>query len=232
MQIHSAEEAKRRFDTLPPEIKEILYSPEMAFAVQQVGQKNHLHIDQIDFLNTETGQVLLGFVDVKDFTTELAENLNINNLMAETIAKDIDEMLFVKIRDAMKKVYEEGKKLAPITSSPTPVVSLSKLPPLEPRPTSSQPTPAITPAPTAPSAPVSAPATTPVVPQPLVPAKPTIPLAPTMAQAQTMLSQKTVEIAPQAAGQAKSPANPASNTTPQPPMPGNYKKDPYREPAE
>jgi hypothetical protein len=235
MQIHSAEEAKKRFDSLPQEIKNVLYSPEMAFAIQQVGQKNHLHLDQIDFLNTETAQVMLGFVDIKDFTAELAESLNIGQFQAEVIAKDIEDSLFSKIRDAMKKVYEAGKTPTPVISSVPPVIpplpsapqppkQLSPLADILPKKSS--------PAPSAPIPPPAAPPPPPTIaPAPAIP-KPPVPLAP-IHTADTMLNEKTVQVAPVAQAGAPVPsANGAAASKPQPPKPDSYKKDPYREPIE
>jgi hypothetical protein len=207
--LYTPEEVEARFDSLPQEIKTVLYSTEMATIIKQVGEKHRLHVDQIGLLEAETGDVMLGFTDTKDYPGMLAKSLSVGPLQAEAIANDINDRLFEKIRGIMKKVYEEGSKPAPITSASEPTPAPSKLPPLEPR---AAPPPA-TPAP--PITPVPAPIPTP---PPPVPPKPPVPPPQNMAQAQTMLSQKTVEVAP--------------NPKVQPPQPGNYKKDPYREPAE
>jgi hypothetical protein len=53
-----------------------------------------------------------------------------------------------------------------------------------------------------------------------------------MHQAETMLSQKTVEVAPAASVAPKTPATPATTAKSEPPKPGIYKADPYREPIE
>lgn len=188
---HSVEEARKRFETLPAEVKRLLYSQEMAIIIQKVGERNQLHLDQVDALYTETGQVLLGFAESNEFVEDIVDIIKVDQTKAGAIAKDVDEMLFAKIRDAMKKVYEENKKVAPIASAPTPVSAT-------PMPVS---TPPIIPKPSAQSAPP----------------------APAVTHADTMLSEKTVQVIPTAI--PKVPQN-------TPPTPGNYKKDPYREPAE
>ena len=119
MQLHSAEEAKQKYEKLPAEIKQFLYSPEMTFSIQQIGQKHKLHLDQIDFLNSETGQVLLGFVGTKDFAAELAEGLGIDRMQSDAIAQDISDQVFVKIRDAMKKASVEPKSPTPVAATPS-----------------------------------------------------------------------------------------------------------------
>ena len=79
---HSVEEARERFETLPPEIKKLLYSQEMSILIQKVGEKNQLHIDQVDALYTETGQVLLGFVESQEFIEDIADILKIDHTKA------------------------------------------------------------------------------------------------------------------------------------------------------
>jgi len=117
MATYSTDEAKKRYESLPSEIKNLIYSPEMSFTVQQIGQKNKLHIDQIDSLNTEIGQVMLGFVKTEEFLPALMEMLGIERAQADSIAKDVNDMLFLKIRESMKKVAEMGS-MSPTSSTP------------------------------------------------------------------------------------------------------------------
>jgi hypothetical protein len=219
------DDIQKRLDSLPPEIKQLLYSNEVDVIVQQIGAKNKLHLDQTGILLAEMNEVMMGYLEASDLAKELVDVFRIDEDRANAIAKDVDDMLFSKIRDAMRKVYEEANTTAPIVEAPAP--SQSKLPPLEPRSTSPQAVQITTPV----LAPV-APTPTTVTSVPPVPAKPPAPPAPTMAQAETMLSQKTVEVAPQRGMVAKTPANSVPSTPTPPPTPGNYKKDPYREPAE
>ncbi len=219
-----AAKIETRIAELPENIRQAIQSTDLDMRIQAIGKKHQLHIDQIENLGQEIYLTMLAFADPNKFIDSMQEQLNIAKEKAETISVDVNNEIFMPIRDSMKQFAEEQAILNAATQIHTPsaaqesalsVTPSSKLPPLEPRSTPSQSTPTITPAPAAPIVPISTPSTNPVVP-PLVPAKPAIPPTPAqnMPQAETMLSQKTVEIAPQ------------------PPMPGNYKKDPYREPAE
>lgn len=224
MAFYSAEEARKRYDSLPLEVKNLLYSPGMSFTIQEIGQKNSLHIDQIDILNTEVGQVMLGFTDSKDLPHRLMEMLNLEQGKAAQVAQDVNDMLFNKIRDKMKQVYEANK----IEPTPTPVA---------PPPIPSIPPPPIkTPAPLSSVLPKSGPAVVPPTPAspPMSPIPPKPPQAPPseMHQAEVMLNQKTVEIAPKPAEAPKVPLSPPLAPKPEPPKPELYKTDPYREPAE
>jgi hypothetical protein len=223
MVIHSALETKKRFEQLPPEIKELIYGSDMTFTIQQIGQKNALHIDQIDALNTEAGEVMMGFVESKDFVTELMETLNLDQAKATAVAKDVDEMLFSKIRDSMKKFYEANHKPAPVLS-PTVAASPSSE---TVKPLLSQ----IMPINKGSAAPILAPSAAPQTPPaPAVVTKPPVTTPPALNPLDMMMTEKTVDLPkPPVAG---APAAPV--TTPKPPAtPPVYKKnDPYREPVE
>jgi hypothetical protein len=205
---HSVEEAKQKFEKLPAEIKKLLYSEEMAIILQKVGEKNQLHVDQVDALYTETGQVMLGFATTQEFVEDIVDILKVDSVKANAIAKDINDMLFIKIRDAMKQpvsVPRPSEQVVPATPAPlSSVIPINKTP---------EPTPAA-------EAPVTASSGIP-------------PMAVTKATeihpADMMLTQKTVTTtAPAAPAQKVEPLG-RSTITGEAPKPGEYKADPYRE---
>lgn len=219
----SAEDARKRYQSLPPEIKELLYSPEMSFAVQQIGKKNRLHIDQVDALNTEVGQVMLGFTPAEEFIPALVEMLNLDRARANAVAQDVNDMLFNKIRESMKKVGEMG---IPKTQPPAPSAPSTSATPVVTKPTPAPVQAVSTPAPSQPAAP----------PTPAQKPSPPAQIGP-MHSADLMLTQKTAVVAPPptapGAAQGASPTPTTPHTEkPQPPKPESYKVDPYREPPE
>ena len=116
--IHTKEEIQKRLDSLPPDIKNLLYSLDFDVLVQQVSAKNRLHIDQMALLAAETNEVMTGFSDPKDFESNLVESLQVDRAKAEAVAKDINEQLFVKIRESMKKMYEQQKTVTEKSAAP------------------------------------------------------------------------------------------------------------------
>ena len=210
--IHSADEVEKRFQSLPEEAKKLLYSEEMHAIVMRVGQKHQLHIDQLALLEAETGQVMLGFVDTKDYPNELMESLKVDQAKAGAIAQDMNVMLFLKIRDAMKGV---GGQTA---STPTALPTQPAKPALSSQIPSSSPT--KLPQPSAPQ------------PSPSIPAsKPQVPLAPHPHD--LMLVEKTVTTPATPPKTPPAPATPGQKeAAPPPPKPVDYKADPYREPVE
>ncbi|MDP4020830.1 MAG: hypothetical protein Q8P58_02210 [Candidatus Adlerbacteria bacterium] len=207
---YSPEEARKRFQALPPEVKELLYSPEMTFTMQEVGKKNGLHIDQIDALNTETGEVMLGLATTQEFVTNLMEMLRIDRAKAEAVASDVNDMLFSRIRNSMKGADNQStpSTTTPLAQPTKPALS-SQLPTSSPTPPSPKPAPPSTPAPVT---------------------KPQVPLAPHPHD--LMLVEKTVTT-PATPAKTPTPNTPAGQTPkPEPPKPQGYKSDPYREPPE
>ncbi len=111
--IHSATEAQEQFKKLPKEVQELLYSDQMLAIIKQIGDKNHLHIDQLGTLETTVGQVMLGFLDTARFPAELVEMLGVDRARADAIAQDVNDLLFVQIREALKavpRVANEGSE--------------------------------------------------------------------------------------------------------------------------
>ena len=123
---------------------------------------------------------MLGFTGTADYPAVLAETMDIDIAKAGAVAQDVNDLLFTKIRDAMKRTYEKQKAVSATVSAPVAVkittpplpVAISK--PIEPHPAdlmltqktvTTAPT---TPKPATPPAPPQAPkpATPPVTPQP------------------------------------------------------------------
>lgn len=236
--LYTPEETAKKFESLPKEIKDLLYSFEMTSIITKVGEKHGLHIDQMDELNTETAYVMMGLTEPKDFSGILVEDLGIDQAKADAIISDINEMLFSKIRAAMN----QPSAIAPAMPPKAPLADvLPKMPGSSPVAAPSTPLapaagsipemkPSFTPL-SAAAAPIATPAMPMVAPSimPAISSAPKIEMHP----ADIALSEKTVVVAPSA------PAAPAVAATPAqkpvdakavPPKPTDYKADPYREP--
>ena len=127
---YTPQEAKSRYESLPAEIKSLLYSPEMLMSVRQIAQKHQLHIDQTGILEDETSAVMLGFTDTIDYPAVLAETMDIDTAKAGAVAQDVNDLLFTKIRDAMKQTYEKQRASSVTVSATTTAVKITTpLPP-------------------------------------------------------------------------------------------------------
>lgn len=96
------EEIKKRVAELPPEVRAVLYSPDMDRVLQKVGKKFELHLDQLGEVETETVDVMIGFTPTGEFAKNIAEALETDLPKAQNIAEAISTELFSKIRESMK----------------------------------------------------------------------------------------------------------------------------------
>lgn len=223
---YTPEEIQKKFDALPEDVKNIIYGADMLSVIKKVGETYRLHIDQLDVLEAETADVMTGYTNPGAFSSGLMGRLNVDKQTADKIAKDISDQLFVRIRESMKKMYEEGKKIDERPNVPTPTpspveqvkpaISTTSVPSPMPQIKLTPPLPAAAPAPLPKQALVSPPQQT-SVPKPVA-----------VTPADLALSQKTVS--PPKPPQPTKPETPSTSSGQAKPAP--YKADPYREPAE
>jgi hypothetical protein len=202
---YSPEEIEKRFESLPADIKALVYSAEMLNAIQNVGTKHQLHVDQVGTLESEVADVMTGFSLPEEFVPNLKESLGLDDTKTQAIAKDINDQLFIKIRESMKKASEQSS--VPRQAVPQP--SAPSMPP------SAAPKTVVPPP--VPSTPAAVP---PVAP----PTMPQTPKKPDLSPVDSMLERKNVTVPPPS-------ATPATATPPPGvPLAKPYATDPYREP--
>ncbi len=116
---YTPEEASERLDHLPPEIRSYLYSPDMASALESVGKKYALHIDQMGALEGEVTGALLGFTEPQDFAGMVEERVGVTQAIADAMVQDVNALIFEKIRSALKRSTGGGGP-APALKTPPP----------------------------------------------------------------------------------------------------------------
>jgi hypothetical protein len=93
---------KERFDALPESIQEVILSSNYEETLLEIGKQYNLKVDQLGILERETTLVMMGLTPTKDFETELTRELNVDKIKGSQIVKDINEKVFLKIRDLLK----------------------------------------------------------------------------------------------------------------------------------
>lgn len=125
---YSYEEKKKIYQSLPMDIQEAITSVDSGEAIDDIAKKYSLHIDQIAELGGETGDVLLGISDPMDFVENVSNKLKVDKKMASQIVGDINEKIFVNIKDSLRQIHSQ----APIVkSAPVPTSNLIKSVPME-----------------------------------------------------------------------------------------------------
>lgn len=103
------------FDELPENIQDAIMSVNSSDAITEISEKYKLHIDQQASLGSETGLVLLGLTDPMEFVNNLSSKLGIDKNIASQIVGEINEKIFVKVKDSLRAIHSGQKNSGPAT---------------------------------------------------------------------------------------------------------------------
>jgi len=100
------------YDNLPEDLKDVIFGLEMNEIVEKIGRENQLNIEQIGDLANETGMVMLGVTHPNEFIGNLTERLEVDKEKARAIAQEINEQVFKKVRESLRKIHNirEGEE--------------------------------------------------------------------------------------------------------------------------
>ncbi|MDE2071358.1 MAG: hypothetical protein KGI70_01325 [Patescibacteria group bacterium] len=107
-----------RMAQLPQNVRDAIASADMSTKIREIGTRNRLHIDQIGELEDEVLMVMLGFTPLDTFPAHLSEKLNTPKEMSETLAKELNDTVFLPIRENMKKPAEGAAPTEPLNATP------------------------------------------------------------------------------------------------------------------
>jgi len=94
-----------RYDTLPDNLKEALFSEFNTNLLWKICEDQHLPKDKILTIATLVGDVILGFISVDDLAMEIKKETGLVPELANSIAAEIDRKIFAPIRSDLEKVY-------------------------------------------------------------------------------------------------------------------------------
>lgn len=100
---------KERYQLLPEEVKRAFKALPIEATMQEIAQKNGLHVDQVGDLYTETALVMLGVEKVGDFKKNIQSNLHVSSALAENILNDVNQKIFLSIRQFLQAIEEVHK---------------------------------------------------------------------------------------------------------------------------
>ena len=113
MKNFTAEQIEEIYKILPNDLKKAFFSANKDEIIESIGRKHSLAIDKIGDLANETGMVMLGVTHPNEFIGNLADRLEVDKEKARAIAQEINEQIFRKVRDSLKKIHnmrEEGEE--------------------------------------------------------------------------------------------------------------------------
>ncbi len=126
----SPEIIQSKLDTVPEDVREQVTSDEVAQTPVEIGKAHALHIDKQGILDEETLYIMLGIENPNSFVDKLRSRLGIDEGKAISIARDINEKIFLRIRRSLMDMHEIEKA----SEVPEPPASQVPIPAPMPRP--------------------------------------------------------------------------------------------------
>ena len=105
MKNFTEEQIAQMYDNLPEDLKDAIFGLEMNEIVEKIGRENQLNIEQIGELANETGMVMLGVTHPNEFIGNLTSRLEVDKEKARAIAQEINEQVFKKVRESLRKIH-------------------------------------------------------------------------------------------------------------------------------
>ncbi|MFA4890158.1 MAG: hypothetical protein WC587_00775 [Candidatus Paceibacterota bacterium] len=112
MDILTDEQILEKYEQLPHDLKEAIFSVEMTETIKSIGDKYKLAIDKIGALANESGMVMFGATRPKDFVPNIMSRLGVDKDTANKIASDVNFQVFLKVRESLKKLHG-GEEITP-----------------------------------------------------------------------------------------------------------------------
>lgn len=128
------QEFTKKYNELPPNLREAYVSVNTDKILEEIGKKHGLRIDQIGELMNETGYVMLGATPPSDYVMKIEGTVGVSREKAKAIAVDVNEQVFKAIRDALKRVHKIGgyRDIPPKNMAAPPQKAEYAAPPTEP----------------------------------------------------------------------------------------------------
>ncbi len=123
----SHEQVLARWDTLPENIREAIFSDVNADTLWRVCETNHLSEERTQRVATVAGDVLMGFLhpSSQDVTEEISDRIAIPKQVAAVLAEELYRKIFAPLRDDLDRIY------SPIPErvvQPSPLPSAERIP--------------------------------------------------------------------------------------------------------
>lgn len=101
----SKQQALNRWDILPMNLREALFSEYNSKILWKICENQHLSEDKIYKVAALISDVIMGFAHPEDLAFEIKSELNINSEIANSIAEEVNRKIFMPIRSEIDKAY-------------------------------------------------------------------------------------------------------------------------------
>ena len=104
---YSKEQVYMKFQKLPTVVQDVIFSSNTTDTIKEISKKYNLHIDKIGILNKEITYIIVGLEKTTDFIRNIKVQLNLPDEKINAIAKDVNEKIFLQVREVMKKAQSD-----------------------------------------------------------------------------------------------------------------------------
>ena len=101
-----------RFEQLPEDVRGAITATPWKEKLKQISDKHNLHIDQVGHLGEETAIVMFGLEHPENLVANIVKHVEVSEEKAEAIAEDLNREIFLRVRESLKKIFEERDERA------------------------------------------------------------------------------------------------------------------------
>ena len=129
LELITENELKKRFDSLPAKLRDLLSNKQSYQAVVKICQNHHLvDEEKILIIQQLVALIIFGFIHLEDLAREIDEALVLNNhKLSKSLADEIDSKVFGPLKEELEKNYrpiigasDKPRILSPESSKPMP----------------------------------------------------------------------------------------------------------------
>lgn len=110
---YTSEQIKSKMRSIPEDVRDAIGSLAIPDTLDLVEQKFGLNIEQIGILSTTINAVLFGDLQPHLFVSTLADSLRVSKETASQIAQEVNNRVFLEVRESLKKIHKLEEAGAP-----------------------------------------------------------------------------------------------------------------------
>ncbi|MEA2113344.1 MAG: hypothetical protein U9P63_01645, partial [Patescibacteria group bacterium] len=118
-----------KFFQLPQTLRQTIPAVKTNDRIRKVAEKNNLNQEQLWNFSYIVGMVLLGETNITEFVKEIQEKCKMEEESARQVARDINQAVFLPVKEELKKIHKRDKW--PREEEQSPVAPLETEPKLE-----------------------------------------------------------------------------------------------------
>lgn len=97
------DEVRKRFLALPKVIQDVITSTDVQNRMRELANKNSLHVDQWEALETEVQMALMGIQPLVDLQKNIQREVGVTGDIARSLVENINLIVFAPIREELER---------------------------------------------------------------------------------------------------------------------------------